>query len=821
MLTLASTMTGGFSWEALKAINAGMPEAELLDLLEDALSAQLIAERKGEGAGTYDFTHALIRQTLYDELSTPRRVLLHRQIGEALERLYAPNIDAHLPELAHHFYQAAPGGDVERAIDYARRAGDRATELLAHEEAAGHYERALQALELSGGADPRLKYEISSALALAYWRADVPDRSVPAAEQAFALAESFSSPEILGEAALLYANCIGRGPLALSEIAVPALERALSALGGRRNVLRARLLGRLADSQVSSPRDERLRLAQEAREIAAELGDDHALAAVLDALHGALTQYGPALTEERLSVTDEWLAAAQRSGDRAQVLFARLFHVSALAELGQMAAVNDELPLIWGLADAMREPAFSGWRPMWGAMQALLEGRYGDAEPLVLQALPVAQRTQHPFYLQSVAGLFYDLRRGQGRLEELESIVLQNAADNPTVPVWKAAAAFLYTDSGRTEEARAWLERIVANDLTDLNEDFLYIAVLDLTSDVVRRLGDQPRAALLYERLQPYAERNIVVGNCVLVLGSASRPLGQLASAMGRWDDAVRHFEYALTFDARIGARPWLARTQYEYARMLHERGGPGDEAHASALLTKALATFDELGMKKDVERALALKLELQGATASGIYTSIEAVAYAAREERPALPPQALAPDGTVTIMFSDIEDSTVLTERLGDQAWQELLRTHNALIREQLRAYGGFEVKTMGDGFMVAFQSAKKGLDCALPPGAHQSADRAARGGGDQGRGRLLRQERHPRLARRGQSRRRRDPRVITAAPARREQRRRRHVPRAARGGVEGADGSARSVCGGLGACLKTTIASACPQLVWLAVSA
>ena len=65
--------------------------------------------------------------------------------------------------------------------------------------------------------------------------------------------------------------------------------------------------------------------------------------------------------------------------------------------------------------------------------------------------------------------------------------------------------------------------------------------------------------------------------------------------------------------------------------------------------------------------------------------------------------------------MFSDIEDSTVLTERLGDQAWQELLRKHNALIREQLRAYGGYEVKTMGDGFMVAFQSAKKGLDCAI----------------------------------------------------------------------------------------------------------
>ena len=118
--------------------------------------------------------------------------------------------------------------------------------------------------------------------------------------------------------------------------------------------------------------------------------------------------------------------------------------------------------------------------------------------------------------------------------------------------------------------------------------------------------------------------------------------------------------------------------------------------------------------MKKDLERALALKLELQGVSSSSIYTSIDSVARAVESERPEISIHA-APDGTVTIMFSDIEDSTVLTERLGDQAWQDLLREHNALIREQLQAHEGYEVKTMGDGFMVAFQSAKKGLDCAI----------------------------------------------------------------------------------------------------------
>jgi class 3 adenylate cyclase len=187
-----------------------------------------------------------------------------------------------------------------------------------------------------------------------------------------------------------------------------------------------------------------------------------------------------------------------------------------------------------------------------------------------------------------------------------------------------------------------------------------------------------------------------------------------MASLMTRHDEAERHFQDALAFDQRMKARPWVAHDQYYYAKMLLVRDAPGDQAKALALLQPALDTAQALGMAKIIERALALKLQAQGVSSGSIYTSIDSVARAVESERPAITIHP-APDGTVTIMFSDIEDSTVLTEKLGDQAWQELLHRHNALIREQLRAHDGFEVKTMGDGFMVAFQSAKKGLDCAI----------------------------------------------------------------------------------------------------------
>ena len=94
--------------------------------------------------GRFRFSHALIRETLYEDISSVRRQLLHRNVGETLERLCAGNLERHVSELAHHFCQAAPAGVAEKAIDYAVRAGRRAMRLLAYEEAVRDFELALQ-----------------------------------------------------------------------------------------------------------------------------------------------------------------------------------------------------------------------------------------------------------------------------------------------------------------------------------------------------------------------------------------------------------------------------------------------------------------------------------------------------------------------------------------------------------------------------------------------------------------------------------------------------------------------------------------------------
>lgn len=96
------------------------------------------------------------------------------------------------------------------------------------------------------------------------------------------------------------------------------------------------------------------------------------------------------------------------------------------------------------------------------------------------------------------------------------------------------------------------------------------------------------------------------------------------------------------------------------------------------------------------------------------VSTSIESIAENVNAERPDLSNEA-SNDGTVTIVFTDIEASTETAERLGDRRWMDLLHWHNALVSEEAERHYGTIVKSQGDGFMLAFASASNALDFAV----------------------------------------------------------------------------------------------------------
>jgi class 3 adenylate cyclase len=193
-----------------------------------------------------------------------------------------------------------------------------------------------------------------------------------------------------------------------------------------------------------------------------------------------------------------------------------------------------------------------------------------------------------------------------------------------------------------------------------------------------------------------------------------SRFLGIASATAGHLSRAVEELEEAIALAERMGDRPARALSHLNLARVLLERGAAGDRERALQLLDRCLDASQEMGMRAVTDRALADKLAAQGLAEVDATTSIDEVIAAVESERPDIRAYA-APDGTVTVLFSDIEDSTMLTERLGDERWLELLRAHNEIFRRHLREHGGYEVKNQGDGFMLVFPSPTAALRCAI----------------------------------------------------------------------------------------------------------
>jgi predicted ATPase/class 3 adenylate cyclase len=717
VLTIGSVIGREFGLRTLEKVIQRQAKDErlkgdrLLEALEEAVAARVIAEMP-RMVDRYSFSHALIRETLYEELSTARRVRLHRQIGEVIEELDSGDLEAHLPQLAYHFFEGAQGGDVDKAIDYATQAGERATVLLAYEEAVGHHEVALQAHELLDKPDEAQRCELLLALGDAQVKAGEPQKALETCERAVGTARELGAAELLARAAIAYADArfFGGGS---SEESARHLEEALTVIDEGDSELRALALSRLPRVMMFSQRstEEKVATAQQALDIADRMGDSALRAEALHGMRWALWE--PQNVEERLTVSTEMVELYEQLGDKAMAATAHGWRLTDLLEVGETQNVDAEIEAFEKLAEELRQPTMQ-WQPlMFRAGKALLEGRFEEGERLALQALALGQRIGGGV-LANIGPQMFVLRREQGRLAEIERGSKRAVQVNPNIPGFRAGLALLYCELGRQDEARAEFEEVGASDFADVPVDANWLIGITLLSEVCASLGDARRAAPLYQLLLPYAGRNVVAGFAATCYGSASRYLGLLAATMSRWEDAEKHFQDAIEMNGRMGARPWLARSQHDYADMLLKRDEEGDREKALELVTEGLDTAQELGMKALVEMALALKLQAQGIDATASRTSIDAVAASVYVDKPDLRQHA-APDGTVTILFSDIEGSTAMTERLGDQRWLEVLREHNAIVREQVAAHEGFEVKSEGDGFMLAFQSARRGIECGV----------------------------------------------------------------------------------------------------------
>jgi len=146
-LVTASVIGREFEFNLLTSLLDSASEADLLDLMDEAISARIIDELPGSDA-RYQFRHALMQQTLTESISAGRKTRLHARIGEALEAKHGNDPGDHTTELAHHFTQAASILGNDRMVHYTLLAGERALATHAWEKASGHFARGLEAKDL-------------------------------------------------------------------------------------------------------------------------------------------------------------------------------------------------------------------------------------------------------------------------------------------------------------------------------------------------------------------------------------------------------------------------------------------------------------------------------------------------------------------------------------------------------------------------------------------------------------------------------------------------------------------------------------------------
>ena len=614
VLAVASVIGREFDLATLERV-ADLPDDRLLGALDEARAARIIDEGPG-ASGRYSFSHGLVQEVLQLNLTTIQRLRLHRRIGEALELVHRSRPDQHLAVLAHHFYEALPGGDVAKAVAYSRRAAERAGAMLAYEQAAEHYGRALDALKRRESAEDAERCELTLALADAQARAG---RGVAARDSFLAaagIARVAGLSDELVQAVLGFA-AVAAGRVEFGKVdngLVALLEEALDALGEQDSLLRARVMSRLAQALYwSESTERRVSLADRAVDMARRLDDTATLAYTVNARRTAL--WDTESIEDRFAAGMEIVDLAERAGAAELMLQGRLDRIVDLLELGEIAAADAEIEEHGRLAKDLRDPVGLWHDALWRAMRALLDGRFDEAERHADRALaigaPIRGRTAEQYHWTQI----FWIRREQGRLDEIPPA--QWFRFHVALPTGRMGMAVAYNEFGREEDARRELSQLSGPDLAGSRKDLNWLLMTAQLSEVCARLDDRDRATHLLELLLPYASRCVIGGHGVVCLGSVEQKLGLLCAVTSRWEEAEAHFEIALDRNARIGARPCLARTQQQYAEMLLARGERDDRDKAIDLLTHAAEIGGELGMQQLLEKATNLKARAQVAAST------------------------------------------------------------------------------------------------------------------------------------------------------------------------------------------------------------
>jgi tetratricopeptide (TPR) repeat protein len=611
LLAVASVVGRDFDTDVVAAAS-GVEPVLVVDHLDEAVAIGMLMMVPNP-PGRYRFAHELVREVLYDDLPAARAMTLHRAVAEALQAIYAAELEPHATELAHHFAMAAPAGTAAEAVRYATRAAERARDQLAYEESVRFFTTALGAHEMQADADAGTRCE----LLLALGDAQTLVGDTAAAQHSFVRAADIARQA--GWADRLARAALGYGGGSVWEpdherihLLSTLLEEALGQLP-EDSALRARVLARFAcatgmhwGGPVGARRQLQEARSREAVELARRLGDPATLAWALTARF--LIVWGPDHLDELLPLADELVTVAEQAGAWQEVANGLAVRYETHLTRGEVHAAQGDLERHIALAEKLRLRSES-WHVATHQIELmLLTGRFTEAKARIDQTLHRGLGAHLEAMKTAVLqGSLVFLEQG-GALGELRSQLERLEADRPDEKTAAALLARLDCELGQERQAKARFNVLARDGFRTVQRDEVWLIVITVLAEVAAIVGTPEQVKTLYELLRPYSA--LVAGGDHIRFGSVSRYLGLLAAALSRLDEAALFLKDAAEADDRMGALPWSAHAKADLARVLLDRDAPGDREAADGLLREALTTYQELGMTVAADK-IAAELKL------------------------------------------------------------------------------------------------------------------------------------------------------------------------------------------------------------------
>lgn len=578
-------------WLVQRAV--GWNSNRVCTALREASSGGVVT-RIGGDRERWRFSHALVRDVLYEGLDDTEHAQLHAAIGEVLDG-FEPMRRERLPEIAYHFGEAIAVCGAERAIDLACEAGRAASDGLAYEEASVHFGRALRIAE--GAWSEGFERHCAILLRMGTEQLRAGDRAAARQtfERAARVADSISAPGLLAEAA------IGAAPGFFAveagvpdEFLVSVLRRALASLDTGEDQWRALVMARLAAALFWS---------EDGQECIAQ--SRHAAALVRGAWDPAirlqvilarwLAEWTPYEVDARRELATEAVGIARGIGSKEALAVSLLHQCVGELECGEMSAFDRSAAEFRVLARDLKQP-----QPLWyghllDAARALHTGRFLRAEESMARCVEIGRRIgdANVFLSKMAQSIIHAAERGAGA----EVVAISEAASNryPVFIGWRASRCWGLALSGEARAASRELDELLAEVSGRAHRRLDWPTALVAMSESAVLLGRADAAEVLRGLLLPLEGRVLVLGFCVMTWGPVARYLGMLSETMGLYSEAEAWYGRSIEEGARCEGEPWLAHSEAGLARVWRRNGRAPSEIEA--LRGKARARAAKLGM--------------------------------------------------------------------------------------------------------------------------------------------------------------------------------------------------------------------------------